>query len=222
MRAHRLALVGLLTLAVSCVPLKRSTEPRFFVLHAVAPSEPLAPPAGADLVGLLPVRVPSHLDRPQLVRWSARGELRIEELLRWGEPLDEGLARTLAEDLGRLLPESPVLRYPWSARTPLRCRVRLDLDRFGAQPGGEVRLEGRFFLLPGAAERPLGVYPVDLRRPEPGSDTGQSADPEALVFAMSALVADLGGEIAAAVRALPVPKDASPSPLPASPSPSAP
>jgi len=188
----------------SCVSLKRTPEARFFVLRSVVePPEATARPTPAGLVGVLPVRVPGHLERPQLVTWTGPGELRIDEYLRWAEPIDAGVTRTLAENLDALLPKHPVIRSPWAAAVTPFCRVRVDLRVFGLQESGEVRLEGRWALLPGKGERPLAHRSTSLRRgPLPAGPGG--VDASAGVEAMSALLADLAKEIAAAVEALPV------------------
>ena len=206
-------LAAALILGAGCVSLKRTPEARFFVLHSVA--QPPASPAGdvrRGFVGVMPVRLPGHLDRPQLVTWTAPGELRIDEFLRWGEPLDTGFTRTLAENLATLLPEHSVARSPWRSSAVLRCRVITDLRVFGLQANGEVRLDGRWALLPAKGEQPLARGSASLSRgPLATGPTG--VDPGAEVEAMSELVAELSREIAAAVRALPdEPKDAPPGP----------
>lgn len=192
-----------------CVGLSRSPSARFFVLRPLAEPVP-AGEANRGLVGVMPVRIPDHLERPQLVTWIAPGELHIDEFLRWGEPLDAGLLRTLSENLQALLPEYFVLRSPWPSRAAPTCRVVAELTTFGLQPDGGVLLEGRWALLPPAAERPLVTRSARLRRgPLPAGPSG--SNPTAQMDALSELIADLSREIAAAVRALPEPpKDAPP------------
>jgi uncharacterized protein len=185
-----------------CVSLKRTPEARFFALRATAEAPPPAAPAATTgLVGILPVVLPGYLERPQVVTWAGPGEVRIDEFLRWAEPLDLAVSRVVEENLGTLLPGSRVVRAPWSASTLLRCRVRLDLSRFGPQPGGEVDLAGRWALLPGRGERPLVSRPVELRR-GPRSP-GTTTDPNASVETMSELLGELSREIATAVGDLP-------------------
>jgi uncharacterized lipoprotein YmbA len=197
-----LQLAGLaLALAVSgCVSLKRTPEARFFVLRSLAepPAAPAAP-AGFRLVGLLPVRIPGYIDRPQLVTWTTPGELRIDEFLRWAEPLDAAITRTLAENLDTLLPETHVIRAPWASGVKPRARVRVVLVQFGPQADGVVRLIGRFAVLPPGEEKPILVKPVSLRR----GPLGHASDPGLGVEAMSELLDDLALEIAGALRALP-------------------
>jgi uncharacterized lipoprotein YmbA len=209
-RAALPILLATLATAASCVSLKRTPEARFFVLRSLA--EPPAAPTGAvqrGFVGVMPVRLPGHLDRPQLVTWTAPGELRIDEFLRWGEPLDAGFTRTLAENLGTLLPEHYVARPPWRASDVPRCRVVTELRVFGLQPNGEVRLDGRWLVLPARGEKPLARGTASLARGPLAS--GPADDPAAEVEAMSELVAELSRTIADAVRALPEqPSDAPP------------
>jgi hypothetical protein len=194
--------VGLAVAIAGCVSLKRTPEARFFVLRPLAEAPAATDTsATAELIGLLPVVLPAYLDRPQLVSWVAPGELRIDEYLRWGEPLDAGLLRTLAANLETRLPGSRVIRSPWPSKARLRCRVRLELQNFGPQASGEVLLEGRFALLPADGERPLVVRPVGLKR-GPLALSAAGVDPMAGVDAMSDLVADLAGEMAASLGAL--------------------
>jgi uncharacterized lipoprotein YmbA len=203
-RLSVLAVAGLVVALPACVSLKRTPEARFFVLRTLA--EPPVPGAAAPpaLVGLLPVALPGYLERPQLITWVAPGELRVDEYLRWAEPLDAGLGRTLAANLEVLLPESRVIRSPWpaSASTRLRCRVRVELQRFGPQASTEVVLEGRWALLPADGERPILSRPLSLKRgPLGAAASGENA--AAGVEAMSELVADLARDIADGIRALP-------------------
>jgi hypothetical protein len=195
-------LAALATAPLGCVSLKRTPEARFIVLRSLV--EPPAVPSAekpAGIVGVLPVRLPGHLDRPQLVTWTAPSELRIDEYLRWAEPLDAGITRTLAENLAALLPDRRVIRRPWPAHAALACRVMVELRDFGPQESGLVVLDGRWALLPEGEERPRIMRPVRLERgPLAGGVKGASV--QAGVEAMSELLADLGRQISEAIRAL--------------------
>lgn len=202
-RTATLAACGLLLACAGCVSLKRTPEARFFVLRSLveAPAAP-ATDAGRAIVGVSGVRLPGHLDRPQVVTWQAPGELRIDEFLRWAEPLQEGLTRTLTEDLAKLLPEHRVIRRPWPGGTSLRCRVVVDVEVFGLRRNGLVRLEGRWTLLPGRDELPFAINRFALER-GPLASGADGVDAGAGVDTMSELVADLSREIADGIRALP-------------------
>jgi uncharacterized lipoprotein YmbA len=194
--------VGLLVVGAlaGCVPLKRTPEARLFALRPVAElsASPASSAAGLGIVGVLPVSLPGFLERPQLVSWTAPGEVRVDEFRRWAEPLDASVQRVLTEDLEKLLPSQRVIHSPWARSTSVQCRVRAELIRFGLQPGGEVALSARFVVLPAQSERPLLSRDVELRR------DGGRPDPGHAVEAMSALVADLAAEIAEAIGTLPM------------------
>jgi uncharacterized lipoprotein YmbA len=204
-----LGFLGLALLAASCVSLKRTPEARFFVLRSLAEPAAEATPPTSVVVGLLPVVLPDYLDRAQLVSWAAEGEIKIDEFLRWAEPLDAGVSRTLTENLSALVPEARVIRAPWSSRARLRCRVRVVLEKFGPQANGEVRLDGRFVLLGDKGEGALGRRDFHLQRDLPAA---RASDPGTAVGLMSQLLADLAGQIATAIRELPAPPAPKPAP----------
>ena len=206
MRARLSAIVGLagsVLIVAGCVSLKRTPEARFFVL------ESLATPSGVSrsvepigIVGVETVRLPGHLDRPQLVTWAAPNELRVDEFRRWAEPLEDGITRTLTENLAGLLPQYRVIQKPWSGDVRARCRVVVSLREFGLQRDGTVQLVGRMALLPDDEELPLAMGPVSLSRgPLPSGGKGTPADPG--VDTMSELLEDLSRRIAQAIEALP-------------------
>jgi uncharacterized lipoprotein YmbA len=181
--------------AAGCVSLKRSPEARYFVLR------PLAEPAAArdtpeeSLLGLYAVRLPGSLARPQLVTTVAPGELRVDPLQRWAEPLDEGATRTLAENLAALLPRFRVVRAPWPAATPLHARLSVEVRSFGPQPDGSAGLAGSYVLLDPRQERALERQAFSYARPLPPGSGGAAA-----AEAMSALLADLARRVATAVE----------------------
>ncbi|MGD8895265.1 MAG: PqiC family protein [Acidobacteriota bacterium] len=197
-----LVLVGLAIPVVDCVSLKRTPDARLFVLESLVEPRPVPPgEAPTAVIGVEAARLPGHLQRPQIVTWTARNELAIDEFVRWGEPLRDGLTRTLQEDLAGLLPEYRIIRRPWSGDTTTRCRVRVSLRVFGLQRDGMVRLDGRWALLPDRGGLALAQQPVSLQR-GPVSSVG-GAPPATGVDLMSELVADLSRQIAGAIRALP-------------------
>jgi uncharacterized protein len=206
MRSARAALALALVVPWTGCVLKRTPEARFFALHAVSEaSPPPEAPADAVLVGVLPVLLPGHLERPQVVTWAGPGEVKIDEFLRWAEPLDAGMGRVLAENLSALLPTHRVIRAPWPGGTALRCRLRLEVARFGPEQGGQVELSGRWALLPERSERPLLARAWSGRR-TPSAPVGPRANAAASVEAMSALLGELSRDIAGAIASLPAPE----------------
>jgi uncharacterized protein len=204
-----LALAGEMLALAGCVSLKRTPEARYFALRSVTDLAQASPgESRAGVVGVTEVRVPRHLARQQLVIWSSPSELRIDEFARWAEPLDVALQQTLADDLAARLPGFRVVRRPWPSQTDLRCRVSLEISAFGMQETREVRLAGRWVLLPAKDEQPLVSRTVALARgPLPPE---AAADPGATVEILNELVAELSGSIATAIRELPAEERAEP------------
>lgn len=209
MRVHGVRMLGLalgLAFASGCVSLKRTPEARFFVLEPVieAPVGEVTPHPGS--VGVLPVSLPGHLERPQVVTETGGNEVRIDEFVRWAEPLGPALTRILAENLAGALPERLILHAPWSAATRLRCRVRVEVEAFAPHTDGSVRLAGRWALLEEArSSRVLALRRFDLRAGPVPTEGDGGIDARAGAEAMSRLLGQLAQEIATAIANLPEP-----------------
>jgi uncharacterized protein len=201
-----LAVSAALGAGPACV-LSRTPEARFFALHAVSEAAPPQAPADAVVVGVLPVLLPGHLERPQVVTWAGPGEVKIDEFLRWAEPLDSGFGRVLSENLSERLPTHRFIRAPWPGATALRCRLRVEVSRFGPESSGQVVLTGRWALLPERSERPYVARAWSGQR-TPAAPVGPRANAAASVEAMSALLGELSAEIAGAIKDLPEPAGA--------------
>ncbi len=205
MRTRLRATLGLAAVVLAmagCVSLKRTPEARFFVLESLV-QPPAVGQEPVGIVGMETVLLPGHLARPQLVTWAGPNELRTDEFMRWAEPLEEGITRTLAENLAGLLPDHQLVVRPWSGRVRTRCRVKVALSLFGLQRDGTVRLEGRYRLLPDKGALAYALRPVSLSEgPIPMSE-GDDALPDPGVEAMSRLLESLSRQIAEAIQALP-------------------
>ncbi len=200
---------GLVTFAtlvgcLGCVHLKRTPEARFFVLSSVSQSSPAASSgvAPSGVVGLIPVRLPGHLERPQLVSRVSSGELEVHEFFRWAEPLALGIQRVVAENLSSLLHEHRVVRQPWPATTELTCRVGVEISGFDAHEDGHVALVGRYVVLPARGEIPLEARAFRFER-RAAVEGRSTQTPEVTVGTQSELLGELSSQLAEAVRRLP-------------------
>jgi len=137
----------------SLLPAPKPDPTRFFVL-AAEPGE-AAPARGT--VALRPVEVPAYLRQPALVVRRGGHEVTLREAARWGEPLEQGLARVLGENLRRLgVAPAPrggeadaaalvvrVLAAEGAGAGGVEFRAAWELTRRGAAPvGGEFRAAG--------------------------------------------------------------------------------
>ncbi len=106
-RSVRWTLGALLALGLlsGCTLLRGPKADRtdFFTLEAVAPAGNATPAANADRVLLRNVELPAYLQRSKAMAVRQKeGDIHYVGLAWWSEPLDQGIARVLREDLGRL------------------------------------------------------------------------------------------------------------------------
>jgi len=195
-----------------CVNLGKGTQQttRFYVLYSL--SSPVTGTEAArpkrDLaIGVGPVELPQYLNRSQIVTRASRSELQVAEFARWAEPLEENLARVLAENLSILLSTDRIAVYPWKRWTPIDYQVTVDVTRFDGQPGGDVSLRARWTVLGDDGKKVL------IRKQSNFSEPAGTLEYRDLVSAQSRMIAELSRQIAAEIKAVSqqVPDQAHPS-----------
>jgi hypothetical protein len=195
-RRIALALAAGLGLA-GCTLLSPAPDPsRFFLLSA---SVAEAPGEAALALGIGPVRLPSYLAVSEVQVRASATEVRRSAIDRWAEPLEEGIARVLAQDLGVALGTREVVLFPWFPEQRPDVQVALSVRRFELEPDGSGLLEALYEVTDLASGRRV-LREASLRRPASGADTAAS------VAALSQALADLAVEIAAEVRGLGAPR----------------
>jgi len=168
-----------------------SPAAHFYTLSATA-----VPVASASKLSVAvgPVSVPAAVDRPQMVVSTGANQVSIDEFNRWAAPVQDNLARVIAEDLVALLGTPRVTLYPTLA-ADVDFRVQVEVRNFESAPGKYALLDA--------------VWTV--RRMKDGkSETGRSSVREtitdsgydALAAAHSRAVARMTQDIADALRAL--------------------
>jgi uncharacterized lipoprotein YmbA len=188
----QLAMLLMLLTASGC--LGRSMTPVFYTLSPMyAPVDGTA--GDGPAIGVGPADLPSYLERPQI---AARDDDRISyaDFDRWGASLESELLRVLGANLARALSTDRVAVYPAAPQFPIDIRVTLDVERFDGTPGGEVALDVRWALLPGAGGEPLATGTSSIREPVASKEYAD------LVAAHSAAVARLSRELAMRIKAL--------------------
>jgi hypothetical protein len=93
------------------------------------------------IIGVGPVELPEHLERPQIVTRIGSNELYLSEFNRWAEPLEENFSNVLAGNLSLLLSTDKVLVYPWIGNLEVKRQVRVNVLQFDGLSGGEVLLK---------------------------------------------------------------------------------
>ena len=192
----RLALVtlgGLLLGLEACT----SLPSRFYILSSLSASDTIAATAAEQgpVIGVGPITLPKYLDRPQIVTRAGSNQLILAEFDRWAEPLQDNVARVLAENLSRLIPTDQVLLQAWPRSASLDYQVTMEVLQFEGWLGGESRLLALWSILDGA-ELPLWSQRASLNTPVGGREY------EAMVMAMNQLLEWLSRDLALAIQRL--------------------
>lgn len=168
-----------------------SPEPAYFTL-AARPGTPAGP--GVKLVELRRIGLAGYLDRPEIVRNNADYRLRIPGGERWGEPLGDLVARTLAEDLNLRLPGSSVFTSSGAISVTADATIELDLQRLDTDATGQVVLVAQVAVSRGRSRTAAETQAVRLTTAPAGPTTRD------IVAAMSAALGQLADRIAPMLR----------------------
>jgi uncharacterized lipoprotein YmbA len=177
-----------------------SAPANFYLLQARAtPATQILPKPGPARmsIGIGPVEIPEYLDRPQMVIRTGVNTVRVDEFERWAEPLKDGVARVVTDNLADLLERRRIAVYPWRNQLKTDYRLVLTLSRFEASADGQAILAGWWTLYD--TENRV----VSMRKPVLLVETTSGRRTDALVEGQSRLLAELCEEIAAAIGDLP-------------------
>jgi uncharacterized protein len=170
---------------------------RYYVLSPTAAAPGGFAPAAVSsaAVGVGPVQIPRYLDRLQIVTRGANDGVEIAVDDRWAEPLENGIAQVLADNLGPQLGSERIAVFPWRGdiARALDYQVAVMVLRFEGSPGREVTLDARWRLL-GRNGQELVLKRSTIREPL----TGAGYQP--LVHGLNRTLARLAQEIAAEIQ----------------------
>jgi len=166
----------------------------------VAASGPRGRVAGPDPVsiGVGPVIMPGYLDRTQVVTRAGHDRVKLATFHRWAEPLENGIARILADEIGARVPTDRVVMFPWRGivARAIQYQVVVAVDRFDGSLDGDVTLDARWRIL-----GKNGNEVAFSRSTITETVAGSGYDP--MVAAMSRTLVALGQEIATEIQTLP-------------------
>jgi uncharacterized lipoprotein YmbA len=170
-----------------------SPPARFYTL--TASTAPAAAPSNL-FIAVGPVTIPAVVDRPEIVVNVGQNELRMDEFNRWAAPLQDSLARTIAENLVVMLGTPRVILFPQQLATDPEYRVAVEVRTFESAPGTAIGLDA-VWTLRRAKDGKTETGRTSVRESVPDGSY------EALAAAHSRAVARLSQDIADAVRAMP-------------------
>jgi uncharacterized lipoprotein YmbA len=192
-------LTALFILLVGC---SSSSPTRFYILHSLTDSTSIkeSQPSSRDrcvsiVVG--PVTIAEYLERPQIVTRFSPNEVRLAEFDQWAEPLDQNIARVLADNLSALLCTKLVVVFPWKGPVPIEYQVKIEILRLDGNLGGNATLEVQWMIFAvGEEKRLLASKKLSFNGPT------DSQDYQALVSAQSRNLGLLSRDIASAIKTL--------------------
>jgi len=140
-----------------------------------------------------PITLPEVVDRPQMVVRVGPNQVALVEQHRWAEPLRNGIARVVAEDLAHLLGTRQVVTSYQNGSQTADYQVILDIQRFDSMVGQTVMIDALWMV-----RRAPDGQPRTGRSLVRESTGGEGYD--ALVEAHSRALATVSRDIAEAVR----------------------
>jgi len=187
----------LATLAIVC-PLAAilaacaSSPAHYYTLSATA-----SPGSSQSTIAISvgPVSLPAAVDQSQIVVNTGANQVTFDEFNRWASPLQDNVARVVADNLGAILGTPRVTLFPLTVNAEIDYRVQIEVRNFESMPGKLASLDA--------------VWTV--RRTKNGkSETGRTSVREpvqddsygALAAAHSRALARLSQDIADTVRML--------------------
>jgi uncharacterized lipoprotein YmbA len=190
---HRpVTLFAIFTLAAFLAGCASTPPSRFYTLTAargtVASSSTLS-----VLVG--PVAVPAVVDRPQIVVDAGANQVRLDDFNRWAAPLQNAIARVVADNLVAMLGTPRVTLSMQTLSTDSDFRASIDVQSFQSAPGEAATLDA-VWTVRRAKDGKAETGRTTVREPM------QENSYDALAAAHSRALARLSQDIAGAVRAL--------------------
>lgn len=180
----------------------KSTPAKFYVLSSIPEnSDPVEYTGEPPQVGISRIQIPAYLDRPQMVTYVTKSELRYNEFNRWGEPLQQDIAETVRTNLVTLVGPNKISAFPWMQEFPRDYNVQIVFQNFeGHTYRNEVILRAvyRIERLAESGRETVHVAEVEYTMPI----SGEAANYDAIVDALSKAVIRLSREIATKLQQL--------------------
>lgn len=150
--------------------------------------------SGGTVVLVRRVEVPAYLAKTTLVTMRGGIEVQYAATERWAEPLDQGLARAVAEDLTR----NPRIKAygfsPGASSVDHSYDVWIRIERFEGNDEGKVELRAHWSVSSTGSSTPIAGRTVDLHR-----SGWQPGDYPGLVRLLSDEVGEMSRQIARAI-----------------------
>ena len=146
-------------------------------------------------VAIGPVSVPAVVDRPEIVVSTGPNQVRLEEFNRWAAPLQNSIARVVAENLVAMLGTPRVTLSSQTLSAGADYRAVIEVQGFDSAPGEAATLDA-VWTVSRTKDGQAQTGRTTVREPVQGNGY------DALAAAHSRALARLSQDIASGVRAL--------------------
>lgn len=163
--------------------------------YTLSPAAVPAAAASSVTVAVGPVSVPAQVDRPQIVVSAGPNQVKLDEFNRWAAPLQDSIARVVAENLVAMLGTPHVMLSSQTLSADTAYRVAIEVQGFESMPGESAALDAVW------TARRMQDGKVETGRTtvrEPAKEKGY----DALAAAHSQAIARMSEDIADALRKL--------------------
>ena len=135
------SVLGLLAACNLPLPQAQADATRYYLLSSIrsGPEAPAAAAAKRWVVGLRAIDLAAYLHQRSVAIRSQANEIAFLDFARWGEPLDQGIARVLAEDLQTSGNVARVSSAPFRADDLRDFEVRVRVTACEGTLDGDVR-----------------------------------------------------------------------------------
>lgn len=171
-----------------CVNLKPKADP--VKLYALGPVGPVLHADGVgEVVYIARPHMPAYLDGKHLQYRGVNGEVEALSYARWAEPLEEGIARCLAEYLIQSNGKNVAGFYPWPDRSKNGLDLYVQIFKLGVLESGEIRMFAKWDLKSGSKIQQTGTF-------ESTDITWNVGSAESLVAGINSVLAQFASELA--------------------------
>ena len=189
MKTIRLLPVLLLAACGVLVPVEDTTVSH--VLDAAVPERAVT--GSSPAIAIARPSLPGYLDRQQLVSRSTDGTIMMNSNHLWAEPLDAGISRVTAMNLGRLTNSLNIQPVEAFVTMDYERLLEIRISRFEPDAGGDLVLECTWKLQP-VSGRVTNPRPFRTRIPV-GGDSTPAGPQDARITAMNEALARMAREI---------------------------
>jgi len=173
-----------------------SPKTHFYTLNAKSTSQKNSKQNPNQLyLGVWLVKLPSFLDRPEMVTRVGSYGIEVADFHRWAGGFQNNITRLITSELGRRLKTDHIVMSPWLAHQKLDYQIRINIKRFDGEFGNNMILNGTWRLLNKKGDKEILAQAFNY---ETHTNSKNYID---LVAAFSDLTVSLSEQIAIAIAA---------------------